>query len=201
MATLTDDPVGERDSDDFARNETELERSDRNLVELLQEVRVVQMGVQVLFGFLLAIAFQSQFRTISSFQRIDYFVTLLATGSAAILLIAPTAYHRILFRRGDKPYLVKVANRLTIIGLGAVGVAMIGAMVLITDFIFSAVMTVIVATVITGGCLGLWLLLPLARRRALTQSRQAPDRPPIPPADGAHGSGQPRSGSHAPTRL
>ena len=76
------------------RNETELERCDRNLAELLQEVRVAQTGVQVMFGFLLAIVFTPRFRSISGFQRVDYFVTLLATGAAAVMLIAPTSYHR-----------------------------------------------------------------------------------------------------------
>ena len=107
MAVMTEDELA------AARNETDLERCDRNLAELLQEVRVAQTGVQVLFGFLLAIVFQPRFKSISDFQRIDYFVTLLSTAAAAILLIAPTAYHRILFRRGDKAHLVRVANRLT----------------------------------------------------------------------------------------
>src|SRR3954467_15396100 len=82
------------------RNETELERCDRNLVELLQEVRVAQTGVQVLFAFLLAVAFTPRFAQASEFERIDYFVTLIASGAAAMLLIAPTAYHRLLFRLG-----------------------------------------------------------------------------------------------------
>src|SRR5438270_12579649 len=88
--------------DPEARNETPLERCDRNLVELLQEVRVVQTGVQVLFAFLLTAPLAARFPTLTPFQRYDYFATLLATGAAAILLIAPTAYHRILFRCGWK---------------------------------------------------------------------------------------------------
>src|SRR4051794_22999403 len=84
------------------RNETELERCDRNLVELLQEVRVVQTGVQVLFAFLLTAPLAARFPDLTSFQRHVYFVTLLAAGASAVLLIAPTAYHRILFRCGDK---------------------------------------------------------------------------------------------------
>src|SRR3954447_17037497 len=108
-------------ADGAARNETYLERCDRNLVELLQEVRVVQTGVQVLFAFLLAAPLSTGFRALGSATRIEYYVTLVCTGVAAILLIAPTAYHRILFRRGEKDHLVTVANRFTIAGIAAVG--------------------------------------------------------------------------------
>src|SRR3954466_9444452 len=118
------------------RNETPLERCDRNLVELLQEVRVVQTGVQVLFAFLLTAPLAARFPTLTSFQRHDYFVTLLAAGASAVLLIAPTAYHRILFRCGDKEHLVKVANRFTLAGLACVAVAMCGALLLVTDILF-----------------------------------------------------------------
>src|SRR4051794_21155547 len=103
------------------RNETELERVDRNLVELLQEVRVVQTGVQVLFAFLLMAPLTPGFAHLGSASRIEYFVTLSLAGAAAVLLIAPTAFHRVLFRCGDKEYLVTTANRLTIAGLAAVG--------------------------------------------------------------------------------
>src|SRR3954451_11624505 len=104
------------------RNETALERCDRNLVELLQEVRVVQTGVQVLFAFLLTAPLAARFPELTAFQRYDYFTTLLAAGAAAILLIAPTAYHRILFRCGDKDYLVQIANRFTLAGLACVAI-------------------------------------------------------------------------------
>src|SRR5690348_498439 len=120
------------------RNETDLERADRNLAELLQEVRVVQTGVQVLFGFLLAIVFQTRFKDITTFQKAVYLVTLLAAVAAAVLLMAPTAYHRLLFRQGDKEHLVDVANRLTMIGLAAVGVSMIGVVLLICDTVFNS---------------------------------------------------------------
>jgi hypothetical protein len=94
------------------RNETPLQRCDRNLVELLQEVRVIQTGVQVLFAFLLMAPLSARFPQLTGAQRVEYFVTLLASGAAAVLLMAPTAHHRILFRCGDKDHLVKVANRL-----------------------------------------------------------------------------------------
>src|SRR5207237_9694655 len=96
--------------DPTGRDETPLERCDRNLVELLQEVRVVQTGVQVLFAFLLTAPLSARFPDLSAFQRLTYFATLLAAGAAAILLIAPTAYHRLLCRLGDKAPLAPVAN-------------------------------------------------------------------------------------------
>jgi hypothetical protein len=176
----------ERNETVLERNETVLERADRNLTELLQEVRLAQNGVQVLFGFLLALAFQSRFRATSEFQRIDYLVTLLAAGGSAILMIAPTAFHRILFRRGDKEYLVKIANRVTMAGLGAMAIAMVGVILLITDFLFGSVTAAIVTGCAAGGCLILWFVLPVARRRRLTRSpAQAPPTPT--PTDGAGG--------------
>src|SRR5215213_2803985 len=135
------------------RNETELERCDRNLVELLQEVRVVQTGVQVLFAFLLTAPLAPRFSGLSDFQRLTYFATLLAAGGAAILLIAPTAYHRILFRLGDKEHLVVVANRFTLAGLSCVALSMLGALLLVTDLLFDAPAVIAGTTVLaTAGC-------------------------------------------------
>src|SRR3954452_2482723 len=118
------------------RTETALERCDRNLVELLQEVRVVQTGVQVLFAFLLTVPLAAGFPALTAFQRGEYFATLLVTGAAAVLLIAPTAYHRILFRLGDKEHLIVVANRFTMAGLFCVAVSIVGALMLVTDLLF-----------------------------------------------------------------
>src|SRR3954454_16326489 len=149
------------------RNETELERCDRNLVELLQEVRVAQTGVQIMFAFLLTVPFTARFGTLSRFQEILYFVILMAAGAAALLLIAPTSYHRILFRLGDKEHLVRAANRLTILALAFVAVAIVGAILLISDVLFPMV----VAIAATGGtavlCLVTWYGIPLRRRSRL----------------------------------
>jgi uncharacterized protein DUF6328 len=149
------------------RNETTLERCDRNLVELLQEVRVVQTGVQVLFAFLLTVPLASRFPELTGFQRGAYFATLLMTGAAAVLLIAPTAYHRILFRLGDKEHLVQVANRLTLAGLLCVALSMIGALLLVTDLLFTGLAVVATTVVAALACLALWCLAPLRRRRSL----------------------------------
>jgi hypothetical protein len=149
------------------RNETELERFDRNLVELLQEVRVVQTGVQVLFAFLLTAPLASRFPELTSFQRHVYFATLLATGAAAVLLIAPTAYHRILFRLGDKEHLVRVANRFTLAGLAFVAISMVGAVMFVTDLMFGALAVELTVAGTAFGCVLCWCLLPLKRRYVL----------------------------------
>lgn len=156
---------------DGGRNETQLERCDRNLVELLQEVRVVQTGVQVLFGFLLMAPLTVVFRHLNPRQRIEYYGSFALTGLAAFLLIAPTAYHRVLFRRGDKEYLVTIANRLTITGLVAVGVSMAGAVIFVTDVLFGALAGAAAGAAAGTVCVALWAMLPIARRRALTTSR------------------------------
>jgi hypothetical protein len=149
------------------RNETELERCDRNLVELLQEVRVVQTGVQVLFAFLLMAPLTPGFSNLDSLQRAEYFVTLALAGIAALLLIAPTAYHRVLFRLGDKDYLVRVSNRLTIAGLTAVGLSMVGAMLFVTGVLFGQTAALIAGAIAGVSALTLWGVLPVARRITL----------------------------------
>jgi hypothetical protein len=163
--------------DAAGRNETPLERCDRNLVELLQEVRVVQTGVQVLFAFLLTVPLAARFPELSDFQRLDYFVTLLAAGAAAVLLIAPTAHHRILFRCGDKEHLVQVANRLTLAGLAFVAVSMVGALLLVADLVFGGLVVIATALLAATGCVTLWCLAPLRRRRTLLRRSAAGSRP------------------------
>jgi hypothetical protein len=161
---------------DTGRNETELERCDRNLVELLQEVRVVQTGVQVLFAFLLMAPLTPAFDDMGPFVRAEYFVTLSLAALAAILLIAPTAYHRLLFRLGDKEFLVVVANRLTLGGLVCVGLSMIGAMVFVADVLFAGWAAALIGVVAANSCIALWAALPLARRRELRRRAALPRR-------------------------
>jgi hypothetical protein len=158
------------------RNETELERCDRNLVELLQEVRVVQTGVQVLFGFLLMAPLTALFRQLDTRQHVEYYVAFALTGLAAFVLIAPTAYHRVLFRRGDKDYLVTTANRLTIAGLGAVGIAMTGATMFVTDVLFGLLPGLIAGVAAAATGVALWAALPLARLRELRDTGPAQAR-------------------------
>lgn len=157
------------------RDETELERDDRNLVELLQEVRVVQTGVQILFGFLLTVAFQPKFEKLSSFQKADYFGTLVAAATTLIMLTAPTSWHRILFRQGDKEHLVKVANRFTVVGLAAMGCTMVGVVMLLSDIAFPTAATVIITAAAVITCSVTWYVMPLRRRWALHRRSSLPD--------------------------
>lgn len=155
------------------RNETELERCDRNLVELLQEVRVVQTGVQVLFAFLLMAPLTPVFQRLGALQQAEYFATLVGAAAGAVLLIAPTAYHRLLFRRGDKEYLVLVSNRLTIVGLAAVGLSMVGALVFVADILFGRWVVVLIGILALTTCSILWGVLPLLRRHALERAESS----------------------------
>ncbi len=139
-------------------------RLDRNLAELLQELRLAIPGVTVLFGFLLALPFQSRFPEVTSFQEAVYFATLLLTALSAILLISPTAYHRLTFRHRMKGHLVPLANRLAIAGLMALGLAITGVVVLVTDFLYGPLTTVLVGGLCGALFLMLWLILPVAAR-------------------------------------
>lgn len=149
------------------RNETELERCDRHLAELMQEVRVAQTGVQVLFGFLLTVPFTARFDALTSGERTLYFATLAIAGAAAMLLIAPTSHHRVLFRCGDKPHLVRVSNRYAIAGLACVGIAMVGALVFVGDVVFGSVLGGVAGGIAALACGWCWYGQPMLRRRAL----------------------------------
>jgi hypothetical protein len=160
------------------RNEMQLERCDRNLAELLQEVRVIQTGVQVLFAFLLTAPLAPRFPLLDGLRRATYYTTLLATGGAAVLLITPTAYHRILLRLGDKEHLLRVANRCTLAALVCVAISMVGALLLVTDLLFDGT-TVVVATagVAARGCVWFWCMAPVLRRsKVRPRALRAPAR-------------------------
>ena len=143
--------------------EDEGERLDRELIELLNEVRVVMPGVQVLFGFLLTVPFQQRFESIDDFQRIVYFVTLLLTAASAAFLMGPSAFHRMTFRAGQKPYLVALGTRQTIIGMALLALAMNGVLLLLTDILFHT--TTVAVTVTLAAALFGWLWFGLALRR------------------------------------
>lgn len=153
------------------RDERPLERADRNLTELLGELRVALPGVQVLFAFLLIVPFSARFDHTTEFHRDLYLGTLICTALASALLIAPSMNHRLEFRHGDKEHLVKVANRLTIAGLTFVALAMIGVTALVTDFVFGTVETLITTAGVALAITVLWYALPLGRRRTLRQRR------------------------------
>lgn len=147
------------------RRETALERVDRNLSELMSELRVLATGVQVLFAFLLTLPFSAGFERVSQLQRYAYFAVLLSTAASSALLLAPAVLHRLIFRHGDKPYLVNRANQLALMGVGLLAVSMAGILTLLADNLFGVVMgwlTGAFAVLMFGG---LWFGMGLGRRR------------------------------------
>lgn len=146
------------------RDESEEERLDRQLIELLNEVRVAIPGVQVLFAFLLTVPFSSRWDRTTELQRDAYFATLLLTVGATVLLMAPAAIHRLRFRQGDKRTIVEWAHRLTIAGLAVLGLAIATAVFLTTDLLYEATRAAVVAAVVLAVIVGFWFLLPLSRR-------------------------------------
>lgn len=147
-----------------ARDESEAERLDRNYGELLQELRVAQTGVQILFAFLLTLPFSQRFGDTTPFQRGVYVATLLCGAAAAALLIAPVAFHRLVFRRKQKAELVHVANRLALGGLAVLLFAIVGAVLLVLDFLLGPVLAVVLTALVALWCLGFWVVLPLSAR-------------------------------------
>jgi hypothetical protein len=160
------------------RDESKEERLDRNLSELLQELRVALPGVQVLFAFLLAVPFQQNFTKITGFQEKVYFATLLLTAASAVLLISPSAYHRMTFRMQQKDDLVFLANKLVIAGLALLALAMTGAIMLITDVLFGPVATAVTSVLALTMFVVFWAVLPLQRRGRLRDEGLLPADPP-----------------------
>jgi hypothetical protein len=150
-------------------DENEAERLDRNLAELLQELRVAQTGVQILFAFLLTLPFAARFGDVDAFERVVYIVALLAGAAAAGMIIAPVAYHRMLFRRGRKAELVRSAHRMASGGLAFLAVSMVGSVLLVTDFTVGRVLGLIVSTLVAVWLVLLWGVLPWLRRRGAVQ--------------------------------
>jgi Family of unknown function (DUF6328) len=156
VADRGSDSRGSSDSD-----EDRAERVNRELIELLNELRVALPGVQVLFAFLLAVPFAQGFTRVTDFQRALFFVVMALTAVSAALLIAPSAWHRLRFRQQDKERILRASNKMSISGLGFLALAMTGALMLIADFIYSPTLTIIsgaTAFVVFGL---LWYILPL----------------------------------------
>jgi Family of unknown function (DUF6328) len=146
------------------RDESEADRLDRNFGDLLQELRVAQAGVQILFAFLLTLPFGARFGDIDVFEKIVYVGALLSAAVAAASIIAPVAYHRMLFRRGRKPQLVGAAHRLASIGLAYLLVAMVGAILLVTDFVLGRGWGLALTAAATCWFVVLWAVLPWRAR-------------------------------------
>jgi hypothetical protein len=155
---------GREPAEEPERTEEEQERLNRQMTELLNELRVAMPGVQVLFGFLLAVPFQQRFQTVDAFQRDVYFVALVASAVATAFLIAPSAYHRIAFGQHEKPRIIAIGTVQFICGLAALAIAMNCSVLLVTDFLFQA-RTVVVTLVVLGTLFAsLWFGIGLWRR-------------------------------------
>ena len=148
----------------MSAQESKDERLNRELIELLNELRVALPGVQMLFGFLLAVPFTDKFSDITTTQRHVYYSTFMSTAAATIFLIAPTAYHRLRFRQHDKEQLIQTATRLTIVGTACLAAALSGAVYLVSDLLFHTAATAVAAAAAAGLVLWLWYGLPLLRR-------------------------------------
>jgi predicted membrane channel-forming protein YqfA (hemolysin III family) len=140
------------------------ERLDRELIELLNELRVVLPGVQVLFAFLLTVPFTNQFARITNGQRQIFFATFLLTAAATALLIAPSAYHRLRWRQHDKAQMLVTANRLSIGGMVFLTLALVSASFLVADLMFHATAAVLLTAAVAGLFLWFWWGLPLLRK-------------------------------------
>ena len=141
----------------------EQDRTERQMAELLQELRVALPGVQILFAFLLTVPFAQGFERVTSFQTNLFFATLLCTAVSTACFIAPTATHRLRFHKRDREYVIESANTLLIAGLAFLSLAIIGAVALITDFLFDGgarwIWPALIALIIAV----LWFVRPLAR--------------------------------------
>jgi hypothetical protein len=147
------------------REETPLQRADRNFAELLQELRVAQTGVQILFAFLLTLSFMDRFALVDAFQRGVYVFTLVASATTVALLVAPVAVHRLLFQRGRKRELVHVTHRMAVTGLVTLAITMLAGMLLVLDVVVGRVAAVAAVAALAVGFAALWAGVPLRVRR------------------------------------
>jgi hypothetical protein len=147
-----------------SRGETELQRTDRNLQILMQELRVAFPGIQILFAFLLVVPFQQGWVDVDGAEKHVYYVTLILTAVASICFIAPTARHRLRFREQDLKWVVTSANRLMVTGLIFLGGAITGALLMITMVVFSDIFAIVVAAIFAVAIVWIWFVAPLVRR-------------------------------------
>lgn len=179
-ASHTGPPRDEPPSDqrDPRGGESSEQRNDRNLAELLQELRVAGLGVQVLFGFLLSLPFTTRFDRLNGGQRDLYLACLLLSAVATALLLGPVAYHRLVFRRGLKEGLVRAANIMAIAGLATVGLAVSAAVLLVASYVTGGVAAAVIAVAVACLFGTLWFAFPLARRRDEEVERRDEGREP-----------------------
>jgi hypothetical protein len=150
--------------DDTQDRESRDERLNRELIELLNELRVILPGVQVLFAFLLTIPFNQRFEILSERQKDVFYAAVLCTAASAILLIAAPNLHRLLFRASEKEWVLRISNRLTLLGTAALAIAIIAVVYLITDVLHSGITVPVVTAATVLLIAWLWFAMPLARR-------------------------------------
>lgn len=155
---------GQDQESDPAPEETRDERLNRELIELLNELRIALPGVQVLFAFLLTVPFSGRFETLGNAQRGLYFATFVGTAAATVLFMAPVAYHRIQFRQRDKERMLRTSNRFAIVGTIFLALSITSAASLITELLFGPLAAFGVATATLGLVLWAWYAIPLSRR-------------------------------------
>ena len=174
------DPGDQRTGDGDRPGETQAERDDRNLADLLQELRVAGLGIQVIFGYLLALPFTSKFSALGPGQRTLYVATLVLAAVATALLVGPVAYHRVVFRRHLKRHLVGAANVMAILGLATVGLTVSAAVLLVVSYVVHGAPAVIIGVFVVCVFAGLWFVYPLTRH---WDSQPEPPGPPAPSQD------------------
>jgi Kef-type K+ transport system membrane component KefB len=155
--------------------ESDEERHNRELIELLNELRVALPGVQVLFAFLLAVPFANGFPKLGKLDRDVFFVAFISTALSTVALIAPSSYHRLRWRQRDKERMLVISNALTIAGLTLLAIAITCTVFVITDFLFHRAWAAAFTAIVALAFLVLWYGLPLAaalrERRRSTRSR------------------------------
>lgn len=144
--------------------ETNKERLDRELVELLNELRVALPGVQVLFAFLLSIPFTERFAKLTHLQRNIYFAAFIATALSSVLLMTPTAYHRLRWRQFDKEHMLRLSNVLAIIGIAFLAAAIALVVFVVTDLVFFGIAAAVATGIVSGAAVLFWFIIPLTRR-------------------------------------
>jgi amino acid transporter len=156
-------------------DENEDDRHSRELIELLNELRVALPGVQVLFAFLLIVPFSNGFPRLGQFDRDIFFVAFIATALSTVLLIAPSSYHRLRWRQHDKERMLVISNSLTIVGLASLAVAITATVFVITDFVFQRTWATVFTTIVAVLFLVFWYGIPIAAaitdRRTESRSR------------------------------
>jgi hypothetical protein len=142
------------------------DRTNRQMAELLQELRIALPGVQFLFAFLLTVPFAARFEDVTSFQRSAYFVALLSTALSAVFLIAVPATHRLRFQQRDREYIIATANGYLIVGLVLLAIGIVAALVCLTDFVYGGAGTWLWPAAVAIPLVALWFVRPLLRRRS-----------------------------------